>query len=359
MYLKLNKGNKEKDLRKINKLILKIFEYAARSVQFGRQEFEQFVEHDEVWLAKRYNPSEKFYDRIKKLFDFSCDERREIYEALQHDMEFDLNFEETGFVFMENALSDGQKKAAKELILHLYDELFRKDKFIIQGETAGYQQFKDSLFERNKTNVCPACLTMQTNLQKYGEVDHYFPKKSYPALIFHPGNLSVICRECNDLKVKGEKDPLKTGHLTEVYIPYLREAEKEVELAVREVEEEGKDQTRKKVKRLVMIPRAPGADDLTEKRIHNLEYLFDLRNRWSDRMESIIEYELQYLEEQKEEDSVKRLLHEDAVRQKRKAEKNPTKLLEAATASYLEKEGRKAFLAEWRMRQRENEKTKK
>ena len=354
MYLKIEQGSKEEHLRKINELILKIFEYAARAAMFDKAELEQFIKEDKVWSAESYSPGEPFYSKIKNLFTFSQEERGEIYSVIQHDMVFDQYIGDPDFVFKEHQLNDKQKKTVKELILYLYENPFRNDKFEVRGEIAGYRQFKESLFEQNLPCICPACLALQTNLQEYGEIDHYFPKKSYPALILHPINLAVICGECNDFRVKGEKNPLEKGNLTELYIPYLRESEKETELVVKEIEE-GKDGEQKKAKKMVMIPRGSDADGLINKRIRNLDNLFDLSKRWTDRMNHIIEKQLEDLKDEKLESEVQELLHNRAKDCKRLAARDKTKLLEATTLEYIEKKNKKSFFAEWHMRRKEQE----
>lgn len=353
MYLKIEQGSKEEHLRKINQLILKIFEYAAQSAQFNIDEFEQCLVNDEVWLAKSYRPGKPFYKRIKKLFGFPTEKREEIYRVMQHDMEFDQHIEDADFVFEEYQLDDEQKEAAKELILYLYDNLFRKGKFVLQNQVTGYRQFKDSLFEHNETCICPACLTLQTDLKDYGEVDHYFPKKSYPALIFHPINLAVVCGECNGLLVKGEEDAFGENNLTQLYIPYLRHAEEEVELDVRWVEEKGEDGTLTKVRKMVMVSRVPDINGLIDKRIQNLDNLFDLSTRWTKRMNTIMKYELKNLQRKETEDEVKEWIHHRAGEEKEQAEEDKTKLLEAATLEYIENKGKERFLSEWRMRRKE------
>lgn len=353
MYLRIEQGSKNIHLRKINQLILKIFEYAAQYVEFDEEEFKQFIKDDKVWSAGSYRPGEPFYSKIKVLFTFSREERERIYRVIQHDMAFDQNIEEPDFVFEEQLLDGQQKKTVKELILFLYENPFRNDKFEIRGEITGYQQFKKSLFEHNSIYICPVCLSLQTNLLMYGEIDHYFPKKSYPALIFHPINLAVICGECNDFRVKGGKNPLETGNLTELYIPYLRDAEKETKLVVIEIEEEGKDGEQEKAKKMVMIPRGADANGLINKRIQNLDNLFDLSNRWTDRMNNTIKKQLEDLKDEKLESEVQELLHNRAKDCKRLAARDKTKLVEATTLEYIENKSNTSFWAEWCMRRKE------
>lgn len=361
MYLELKQGSKEQHLRQINQLILKVFEYTAQTEKFDREKLKEFVKKDEVWSTGTYTPRRSFYNKIENLFTFSRAERENIYKAIRHDMEFDQYIEDSDFVFEEHQLSDEQIEAVKELILYLYKNPFRNGSFVIQGEITGYRQFKDSLFEHNETCICPVCLTMQTDLEDYGEVDHYFPKKSYPALIFHPINLAVVCSECNGFLVKGEKDIFKkdkseTSNLTELYIPYLRYAEKEVGLGVRWAEEKdgkGKDEKTVKVRKMVMVPCVPDANGLIDKRIQNLDNLFDLSKRWTKRMNNIIKNELKNLQRRETVDGVKEWIHHRAEEKKEEAEENKTKLLEAATFEYLENDIDRSVMAEWRMRQDE------
>lgn len=347
MYLELKQGSKEQHLRKINQLILKIFEYTVQTETFDKDKFKEFVKGDEVWSAKSYRPSRSFYNKIKNLFIFSQAERENIYEAIRHDMEFDQYIENPDFAFIECQLAERQIKIAKELILYLYENLFRENKFKIQGEITGYRQLKDSLFEHNEASICPVCLTMQTDLKEYGEVDHYFPKKSYPALIFHPINLAVICGECNGLLVKGEKDIFEGHNLTQLYIPYLRHAEEEAKLKVIPDKEQGE------VKKMKMVSRVPDGSGLIEKRIQNLDNLFNLSTRWTKRMNNIIKYELKSLSSRETEEEIKEQIHRRAKEEKELAEGNQTKLLEAATFEYMENNCGESIMAEWRMRQDE------
>lgn len=352
MYLKITQGSKEEDLRKINHFVLKIFEYAARSAQFDKKELTQMLEQEKVWTKDTYTPTKGFYQRVGKLFGFSQEERENIYEVMQHDMEFDRHIEEPSFVFGEVRLSKEQKDVIKGVTLYLYDNLFRKGKFEIQGQRIGYQEFKDSLFEHNSTSICPACLSFQTDLKMYGEVDHYFPKKDYPAITFQPMNLAVICSECNDVMVKGQKDPSAGNSPKEFYFPYLRAAEEETELKVKRTE--GGEQWA-----VGMIPSGSGDNVLINKRIRNLDNLFDLSLRWTKRMDTIIEKGLELMEEESSQEEVEKELHAKAERLKKKAVKDKTVLLNSLVFAHIEKEGKRSFLAEWKMRRDEKKRMEK
>lgn len=124
-----------------------------------------------------------------------------------------------------------------------------------------------------------------------------------------------------------------------------------MELGVRRVEKNGKDGEPETVKRMVMVSRVSDANGLIYKRIQNLDNLFDLSKRWTDRMYGIIKRELEDIEDEESESEVQRLLHNRAMEQKRRAAKNKTMLLEAATLEYIENEGKESFFAEWRKRQ--------
>lgn len=123
--------------------------------------------------------------------------------------------------------------------------------------------------------VCPICVKENLFSMGEGEVDHYFPRKKYPVLALHPYNLLPICRDCNGPRKKYTKNPVDTsdlgpGELCTVFLPYLRSGRNEIEFCVSE------DASRD----IVMKP-GPGGDQYTEKRIANMERLYDLGKRWS------------------------------------------------------------------------------
>ncbi|MCM1543074.1 MAG: hypothetical protein NC121_17700 [Blautia sp.] len=355
MYLKVKQGSKKDHMWGINRLILKMFEYAVRFPQFDKEEFEKFLEDDEIWSVKCYSPTGAFYKKIEELFGFSDAERRDIYRTIRHDMEFDRHIEDPGYLLEEDCLTERQRETVKELIMYLYENLFRNDKLIVNNQTTGYQAFMKSLFEKNSYFVCPACLTEQTNLMEYGEVDHYFPKKDYPALVFHPVNLTAICGECNGFRVKGTKNPFRMGNLTELYIPYLRAAEEEVELEIRWVEEKGEAGKSRRVRKMMMVPGIPDASGLIDKRIRNMDELYALSKRWTYRMNATILRTLRGMRSEREESNVKESLRVDADKKKRQAQGDKAMLLEATTLSYINAEGQEAFLAEWRAQQEDKE----
>lgn len=357
MYLKLKQGSKESQMRKMNQLVLRIFEYAASSSVFDQKTFEQFLGTDGAWMVGKYQSREKLCQKMAALFAEPISMRQKLYNAIEHDMEYDKHIGDAGFVFAEDALEPQLKAAAKDFILYLYENLFQKEKFQAQGQMMEFHEFRDSLFEQNEFPVCPACLAMRSDLKSAGQVDHYFPKKEYPACIFHPANLAVICEACNSAGVKGQKNILAGNNLTEIYLPYLRAAEEETELKVQRVEVQGEGGRKWEELRMRMVPFIPNT--LTEKRIQNLEELFHLSKRWTDYLHVILSEELDYLVELEEEAEVRDELYHEAKKRKIQAGKRKEMLLAAACASYLADEGLECVLADWRLRRQEKETMKK
>lgn len=123
--------------------------------------------------------------------------------------------------------------------------------------------------------VCPVCMKENLFSNGEGEVDHYFPRKKYPALAIHRLNFLPICGECNGPRRKHTKNPVASsdmgpGELLTVFLPYLRAGKDEIEFRVSE------DARRY----IVMEPRDKG-DGYAQKRIDNMERLFMLGSRWS------------------------------------------------------------------------------
>lgn len=344
MYIELKRGAMEGEMREVNRLVLKIFRYLSSAGRLTPRAFQSALGQDD-WLMSYY---EGLSPRLKELMKEPQTERQRIYEALEHDMEFDRHMDDGGFVFEEKNLSGEQTGKVKELILYLYERPFREGKIQVQGTRISYGGFKSSLFQDNRRDVCPACLGRQNDLEAYGDVDHYLPKARYPALIFHPGNLAVICGECNGLRVKREKDTLAQGDLTEIYIPYLRAAEGEAELAV----------LGEAAERHLGL-RAVVPSDKTDKRIRNLTELFDLEKRWAGRLSSCFAGQIAWMKEVDDETKAECRLKERAEQTRLEAEELKYMLPEAACMEFLCGDGREVIMDEWRRRREEMRKLQK
>lgn len=351
MYLKLTKGKLENEMREMNRLVLEIFRYLSTAGRLNRKAFEAALPAGDKWLMGYYRG---LLPKLQSLMKEPRDQRQTIYDALKHDMEFDLHIGDSGFRFWEKELSREQTEKVKALVLHLYEQLFYKGKTRASGQQFSYQEFKEGLSPGKRINVCPACLGYRDDLKANGgEADHYLPKAKYPGLIFHPANLAVICDECNGLGVKGEKDALEQANLTEVYFPYLRAAEEEAKLSV--LGDGGK-------RYLGLTPAAAKAGagrqaaDPAAKRIENLEELFCLRERWKSRLDNCIEGQAAWLKELDDPAEIERVLKEEARRMGLKAVEQKYLLPEEACLEYLCGSGLEAILEECRRRREEKRK---
>lgn len=342
MYLKLQRGTMEGQMLEINKLILRIFEYLSTAGRLNRKSFEKALGTDGKWLMRYYKG---LSSKLTGLMKEPLAERQKIYQALKKDMQFESYININSFCFLEKNLSEEQLNKVKDLIVHLYEQLFYKGKTQALGVSFSYHDFKEGLFVNNTELVCPACLGYRDNLKETGEVDHYLPKAKYPALTFHPINLAVICDECNGTSIKGECDPLENADLTEVYLPYLRAAEDETQLAVVGVGG---------MRKMVMLPRYPSHK--VEKRIENLDKLFHLSKRWTKRMENCFEKEMIYLKVLDSEIEVEQELISVARKQKLQAATRKDILVDAACMEFLCGRGKDAVIDEWKRRKEEKRK---
>lgn len=193
MYLELHKGSKTLEMGEINRQILKVFEYLAVTVRFNKRTFEKALGNDGQWLWKCFDSENRFETTIRQLSRLPQADRVKIYEALKHDMEFEKSISDPLFAFSEKQILPEHFDMVKDVFKFLYDIAFRKGQVTAFGAEIKYADLLEGLFTKNPVNLCPACLGTDENLKKSGEVDHYLPRVKYPALTFHPYNLTTIC----------------------------------------------------------------------------------------------------------------------------------------------------------------------
>lgn len=344
MYLKLQKGTKDSQMLKINEMVLKLFEYLSTAKTLEKSELKKALGTDKEWLIRYYRGLEK---KLSEFMEEPLAERRKIYSVLQKDMQFVQYRDDETFRFGEEALTEGQLKKVQAVMEHLYEQLFYNAKIQVDGTVFSYMDFKSSLFDNNSNTVCPACLGYWDDLSVTGEVDHYLPKAKYPALIFQPENLTVICSECNGTVMKGTLNPLRNTDLTEIFLPYFREAEKETEIFIAG---DGGE------RRMEMKPKSSITSmSKVQKRIENLDKLFHLHERWSKRMNNYIKREMTYLKSV-ERSEVEKQLKEEADKKMTQAKVHKELLLDAVCMEFLNGRGKEAFIEEWRRRQEEERK---
>jgi len=220
---------------------------------------------------------------IEALFALPQPDRLAVRDAFCNDIDFDRHMDDGSYQFRrlngEGAL----------LLKNLCDSLYKVvQKGYPRRGAAGTEPplfssrlLREQYGQRNAAygRVCPVCVREILFDKGEGENDHYFPKSRYPALALHPYNLLPVCSDCNGLRYKSGKDPVAAadkgpGELRTVYLPYLRSARKEVAFRV------GEDC------KISLCP-GPEGDRFTQRRIDNLERLYELEERWSGVLSSV------------------------------------------------------------------------
>ena len=346
MYKRQNMGKDAMRMQRINDFVLKIFHYFATYKYFRKDAFFKFLGTDGQWSATCYASRRKLQELLEALKKVSFPERVELYKAMRADAVFQMHERDEAFVFQESRLNRELVQTAAKLTSYLYDEIFVKSGFQEDGTLFQYKELKEQLCIANDRYLCPVCLNRYGSLKELGQIDHFFPKMKYPALTFRPENLTLICMLCNEGTGKGVKNPMTGTNLTELYLPYVRGAEGEMEIVVQSDKEFGN-----------VVKLLPGnSDPKTEKRIDNDDRIFHLTARWNGQVDGSIESGMKDAREMNTTDEVKAFLKEKALTKRREADRHPEMLVEAACFEYLSSEGEKAFLKAWEQDRRDRAK---
>ena len=335
MYLKLEKNLYEAEMTKLSKWVLRILKYLSEHEKIKMEKMIDSLGPDGEWLKHRRSDSKVIQD-IKKLALETQHSRKEIYEAVRHDMEFAGHYDDSSFEFEEKKLKKQQFDKLKAFIGDLYGAFSGGKGIDCDAVSIHYRKLREGIFDANSLELCPVCLKREYIFSEDSEVDHYFPKSRYPALAFHATNLAPICKNCNGLKRKGEKDPLSEGDLTELYVPYCRAAKEETKISVT-----GLGGGRK----VEMIPLKSGGS--VEKRIGHMDELYGLSGRWSREIQYYFKYCLRKALNLPGKVEVEQWLEENAEEKRQFSEDNPELLIESACCMFLAREGKNAFMEEW------------
>ncbi|HJB45716.1 MAG TPA: hypothetical protein H9713_03255 [Candidatus Mediterraneibacter surreyensis] len=275
---------------RLMKMIQTILDYSIQSLvqEPDFEELSESVEEDFRYLFGRA----AVHSAIEELFELPYIERTVLCEAFENDSEFKDHINDASYSFRR--IPENENKVLSNLCNALYDE-------VRSGLPAGNKtEFNVRLLQTQfaQTNgalgrVCPVCVRELVFPLGEGEVDHYFPRKKYPALALHPYNLLPICSDCNGVRMKHMKSPFEAsdrgpGELRNVYLPYLRAARPEIEFKV------SGDESR----RILMRP-VPGADGYAGRRIENMERLYHLGERWSEILQFVCDDVMAELAEQR------------------------------------------------------------
>lgn len=290
MYMELKSGKSEEKMRKLTGLVLSVFRYLASYETFNAADFFASLGADGAILERRYrgrlDGGAAGDSRLKKLLDElnkePLSERVSLYEAMAKDVDYTAHIEDEAFQFAESTLQKEILNKAVALTTYLYDEIFVRPGFQVEGETVNRKLFKKDFYHTNfsasEREVCPVCLQWSARQKESSQLDHFFPKAKYPALVFQPENLAVVCMECNVSGVKGQKDPMEETNLTELFLPYQRAAEKEARIRIF-LDEEGRH--------LELVPL--GGDAKIQKRIDNFDRLYGVTECWNKQADRYVE----------------------------------------------------------------------
>lgn len=346
MYKRQHMGKDAARMQRINDFVLEIFHYFATNKYFRKDAFFNALGKDGQWFAKCFTKKKKLRNLLGELKKIPFPERAKLYDAMREDASFQQYEGDDTFVFQESRLDPKLLRKAALLTSYLYDEVFVASGFQEDGVLFQYKELKEQLCNANSRFLCPVCLNIYGNLKELGQIDHFFPKMKYPALTFQPENLTLICMQCNVSTGKGTENPMTGTDLTELYLPYVRGAEGEMDIAVQADEESGHT-----------VKLLPGnSDPKTERRIENDDRIFRLTSRWNGQVDFSIERSMDYAREMNTAAEVEAFLREESLTRRKDADRFPDKLVEAACLEYLSGAGKKVFLLEWEMSRRDRRK---
>lgn len=201
-----------------------------------------------------------------------------VLNAYDNDVQFDTRFNDPTFAFQFPTLPTNVRDELKTILVQFYT-WFSGDGFSASvTQLSGFQ--RRQLVERFVTanasiNVCPACDGPRADRDEsrvHASTDHYFPKDKYPPLSIHPKNLVPMCRYCNE-DYKKTNDPADKASVSEMFLPYLREAFGPIKASVQR-------NTRMQIEVLLHDRGVPSTP-----RIDALEHLFRISQRWATRAE--------------------------------------------------------------------------
>lgn len=277
MFLPVTQARCSGVLNRIMDMVQVILDYSIQSL-VQELDFEQLTK----LVDKGLHPllKKKVIRRnIEQLFQLTYVECTEVNWAFVHDRDFVNHIDDKGYCLHFCFKTKDQNQKPLEVLNRLCNDLYDNISKGLPGNEAAFSTLiLQSDYEEVNGEyglVCPVCMKENLFGMGEGEVDHYFPRKKYPALALHPYNLLPICSDCNGSRKKHIKNPIAgsdkgPGELLTVFLPYLRSGRDEIEFRVSEDFQ----------RRIVMEPGEKG-NRYTKKRIDNMERLFQLGDRWS------------------------------------------------------------------------------
>lgn len=235
------------------------------------------------------------YKRFENLLSYLAQNpqaRQRILDAFVNDRDFQDHFGDEGYRFHQRTLHEGTIQAddldaAKPLMIAFYAIFDRTGFPEATHPNAGTNKLTRSEWNEAFWNdnlglrVCPACDVQRPDRIRgriSSQVNHFFPKESYPFYSIHPDNLVPVCAACNTV-AQGSRDPIddhQNAPLVNCFHPYHRPAIDYI-CVIGNVTDVGKFQIEIREK-----------DGSLSQRVQSLVEVLDLESRWADRMKQLI-----------------------------------------------------------------------
>lgn len=278
MFLPVKQARCSDVLNRVMDMVQQILDYSVGTLtqELDFKELSQLIDPELRGLLKK----KKVRSDIEMLFQMTYPERTKANWIFSSDREFVYHIDDRDYKLHPYMAAGREKDRPLEVLSQLCNDLYDSMKGGLPGKEDAFSVavLQKEYEEENGENgrVCPVCVRENLFGMGEGEVDHYFPRKRFPALALHPYNLLPVCRDCNGSRGKHMKNPVadsdadRPGELRTVFLPYLRCGKDEIEFAVSE-----------EPSRYIVMKPGPGQDENTEKRIANMDRLYDLGRRWS------------------------------------------------------------------------------
>lgn len=222
----------------------------------------------------------------------------EIVDAFQNDKDFH-NLHDPDFEFQYPKLSQNTKEVLAPLMIAFYKRLLETGfpSCVHLGSTTKFDRkllLRGFYTANPNLKVCPGCDGPQPRLSNqtlgipleeeaeapkrrdFAEIDHFFPKSSYPFFSIHFMNLVPLCPTCN-IKAKNGKDPLNAytgkGALQHTFIPFIKPAISCIEIVI----DRDTNSRRRVMLKDIQLPAS--------QRMRNLDITFELSMNWEHHLD--------------------------------------------------------------------------
>lgn len=247
--------------------------------------FAQFPVYPAKWLSNFFdrkdkisNSKQSLLEHLKNMANATTPQKQKIIEIFTNNQQIEQSFindDGEGHLLRKiNEIEDVTiEKAYRGFFSIFYDPEFYNGYPVANEIVFNRKEFLKQFYEDNEIGVCVLC---DGDLGD-PDVDHFYPKKEFPDLSLHIGNLVPICKNCNSRARKGEKTPFDFGQAEQFrnwYHPYYRSAS---------------DYFVKFELRNDRIWPFLDSDEAVEKnRLQNLNNLIGLEDRWKTRLRHIV-----------------------------------------------------------------------